>query len=319
MTDNLQKAPGKVKIWWMAVRPFAFPASVIPVLYGSLLSVVLNPGLKFNFVLFFITLIGCVLVHIGANLVNDIFDFKKGIDKADEEIGIPHGGSLVLSKGLMSPSEMKVGAFISLFIASIIAVYLYTQIGTPILYLSIFGLFSAIFYTATPLSLKYKALGDVQVFLNFGVGMTLGSYIVQTKVFDWVPAILSIPFGLLIIAILHSNNIRDVKFDGTFGVKTLPILVGEKYAKYFYYFFVLGAYASIIFFVAFGLLPWFALLNFISFPTAWKLIKMLNHVPSETMPAFEFGTKHNIMTAQLNTQFGVTLMLGLLIARYIIH
>jgi 1,4-dihydroxy-2-naphthoate octaprenyltransferase len=219
----------------------------------------------------------------------------------------------------MSPSEMKVGAFISLFIASIIAVYLYTQIGTPILYLSIFGLFSAIFYTATPLSLKYKALGDVQVFLNFGVGMTLGSYIVQTKVFDWVPAILSIPFGLLIIAILHSNNIRDVKFDGTFGVKTLPILVGEKYAKYFYYFFVLGAYASIIFFVAFGLLPWFALLNFISFPTAWKLIKMLNHVPSETMPAFEFGTKHNIMTAQLNTQFGVTLMLGLLIARYIIH
>jgi 1,4-dihydroxy-2-naphthoate octaprenyltransferase len=319
MTENITNSkPAGLKVWWMAVRPYAFPASVIPVLYGSLLSVILNPGLKFNIILFFVTLIGCVLVHIGANLVNDIFDFKKGIDKADEEIGIPHGGSLVLSKGLMTISEMKVGATVSLGLASLIAVYLYFQVGTPILYLSIFGLFSAIFYTATPLSMKYKALGDIQVFLNFGVGMTLGAYIVQTMVFNWIPVILSIPFGFLIIAILHSNNIRDVKFDGTFGVKTLPILVGEKYSKYLYYFFVLGAYASIIFFVVFGLLPWFALLNFISFPTAWKLIKMLDHVPTEAMPAFEFGTKHNIMTAQLNTQFGVTLMLGLLIAKFLI-
>lgn len=319
MTENITNSkPAGLKVWWMATRPYAFPASVIPVLYGSLLSVILNPGLKFNIILFFVTLIGCVLVHIGANLVNDIFDFKKGIDKADEEIGIPHGGSLVLSKGLMTISEMKVGATVSLGLASLIAVYLYFQVGTPILYLSIFGLFSAIFYTATPLSMKYKALGDIQVFLNFGVGMTLGAYIVQTMVFNWIPVILSIPFGFLIIAILHSNNIRDVKFDGTFGVKTLPILVGEKYSKYLYYFFVLGAYASIIFFVVFGLLPWFALLNFISFPTAWKLIKMLDHVPTEAMPAFEFGTKHNIMTAQLNTQFGVTLMLGLLIAKYLI-
>jgi 1,4-dihydroxy-2-naphthoate octaprenyltransferase len=319
MIENITNSkPAGLKVWWMAVRPYAFPASVIPVLYGSLLSVILNPGLKFNIILFFVTLIGCVLVHIGANLVNDIFDFKKGIDKADEEIGIPHGGSLVLSKGLMTISEMKVGATVSLGLASLIAVYLYFQVGTPILYLSIFGLFSAIFYTATPLSMKYKALGDIQVFLNFGVGMTLGAYIVQTMVFNWIPVILSIPFGFLIIAILHSNNIRDVKFDGTFGVKTLPILVGEKYSKYLYYFFVLGAYASIIFFVVFGLLPWFALLNFISFPTAWKLIKMLDHVPTEAMPAFEFGTKHNIMTAQLNTQFGVTLMLGLLIAKFLI-
>jgi 1,4-dihydroxy-2-naphthoate octaprenyltransferase len=319
MIENITNSkPAGLKVWWMAIRPYAFPASVIPVLYGSLLSVILNPGLKFNIILFLVTLIGCVLVHIGANLVNDIFDFKKGIDKADEEIGIPHGGSLVLSKGLMTISEMKVGATVSLGLASLIAVYLYFQVGTPILYLSIFGLFSAIFYTATPLSMKYKALGDIQVFLNFGVGMTLGAYIVQTMVFNWIPVILSIPFGFLIIAILHSNNIRDVKFDGTFGVKTLPILVGEKYSKYLYYFFVLGAYASIIFFVVFGLLPWFALLNFISFPTAWKLIKMLDHVPTEAMPAFEFGTKHNIMTAQLNTQFGVTLMLGLLIAKFLI-
>lgn len=315
MSDNTNSAPGKFKSWIIAARPYAFPASVMPVLYGSLISILINPGLKFNFPLFLLTLLGCMLVHTGANMVNDVFDFKKGMDKENKELGIPPGGSYALSKGFLTPKEMKIGSTVVLILASVIAAILIFTLGKWILYLSIFGLFSAIFYTATPFSLKYKALGDVQVFLNFGVGMTLGAYIVQTQTFSWLPVILSIPFGLLIIAILHSNNIRDVKFDGMFGVKTLPILVGEKYSKYLYYFFILGAYASIVFFVIFGLLPWFALLNFISFPTAWKLIKMLNHVPTEAMPAFEFGTKHNIMTAQLNTQFGVMLMIGLLIAK----
>jgi 1,4-dihydroxy-2-naphthoate octaprenyltransferase len=316
MTDNTNSSPGKFKSWIIAARPYAFPASVMPVLYGSIIALLMNPGLKFNFPLFFITLVGCMLVHTGANMVNDIFDFKKGMDKENKEQGIPPGGSYALSKGYLTEKEMKIGSTVVLVLASIIAVALIFLIGKWILILSIFGLFSAVFYTATPFSMKYRALGDIQVFLNFGVGMTLGAYIVQTQTFSWLPVILSIPFGLLIIAILHSNNIRDVKFDGTFGVKTLPILVGEKYSKYLYYFFVLGAYASIVFFVIFGLLPWFALLNFISFPTAWKLIKMLNHVPTEAMPAFEYGTKHNIMTAQLNTQFGVMLMLGLLIAKF---
>ena len=319
MTENtINLPPGKIKSWIIAARPYAYPASVMPVLYGSILSILINPGLNFNFWLFFLTLIGCMLVHTGANMVNDIFDFQKGMDKEDKEKGIPPGGSLALSKGFLTPKEMKIGSFIVLLIASVIAVILCFSVGKWIVYLSIYGLFSAVFYTATPLSLKYKALGDIQVFMNFGVGMTLGSYIVQTGQFSWLPVILSIPFGLLIIAILHSNNIRDIKFDGTFGVKTLPILVGEKYSKYLYYFFVLGAYASIVFFVIFGLLPWFALLNFISFPTAWKLIKMLNHVPEGTLPAFEFGTKHNIMTAQLNTQFGVLLMIGMLIAKFLV-
>ncbi|MCX6161593.1 MAG: prenyltransferase [Ignavibacteriae bacterium] len=310
-------APKGFKLFMMAIRSYAFPASVIPVLYGSILSVILIPGVRFNFFLFALTLVGAMAVHVGSNIINDIYDFKKGIDKEDPEIGIPHGGSLVLSKGFVSMKGMKIIAFSSLILASIIGVFLYFQCGIWILYLMAFGLFAAIYYTANPFALKYKALGDLMVFLSFGVGMTLGSYYVQVKEFSWIPLILSTPIGLLIIAILHSNNIRDMKFDGTFGVKTIPILIGEKLSIYLYYALIFGAYAAIILFVVFRLLPWPALLNLITLPSALKLVKMLKNFPEETIPRWEMGTKHNIMTAQFNMQFGIMLNIGLLIALYL--
>ncbi len=314
--DTTISRPQGFKLFLMAIRAYAFPASVIPIIYGSIIAVLLNPGLKFNYFNFFITLIGAMAIHVTTNLVNDIYDFKKGIDKEDKEIGIPHGGSQVLSMGLVSKKFMKVVGMISTLIAIGTGVYLYTQAGNWILYLSIFGLLSAIYYTASPIALKYKALGDIQVFLSFGTGMTLGAYIVQTHEFSWIPIILSIPFGLLIDAILHSNNIRDINFDGKFGIKTLPILIGERLSFYFYYFLILGAYTSIVIFVITGLLPWPALLNLITFPFAFRLLKMLNNYPQETMARYELGTKHNVMTAQFNTQFGLALTIGLLISLF---
>lgn len=316
MNQDSTPKPEGFKLFMMAIRAYSFPASVIPIIYGSIIAVLLNPGLKFNYLNFFITLIGAISIHVTTNLVNDIYDFKKGIDKEDKEIGIPHGGSQVLSMGLVSKKFMKVVGMISTLIAIGTGVYLYTQAGYWIIYLSAFGLLSAIYYTATPFALKYKALGDIQVFLSFGTGMTLGSYIVQTHEFSWIPVILSIPFGLLIDAILHSNNIRDLNFDGKFGVKTLPILIGERLSFYFYYFLILGAYTSIVVFVITGLLPWLALLNLITFPAAIKLLKMLKNYPQEAMARYELGTKHNVLTAQFNMQFGLALTIGLLISLF---
>lgn len=319
MTENNTVAPKGIKLFLMTVRAYAFPASIIPILYGSILAIVLHPDLKFNYLNCIIALIGALCIHITTNLVNDIYDFKKGIDKEDKEIGIPHGGSMVISRGLVDIKKVKLLSVITTVIAVLTGVYLFFVAGIWILYLSIFGLFSAIYYTASPLALKYKALGDIQVFISFGTGMTLGAYIVQTHEFSWIPVIVSIPFGFLIDAILHSNNIRDLKFDGTFGVKTLPILIGEQLSKYFYYFLILGAYASIIIFVIFKLLPWPALLNLVTLPTALKLIRMLKVIPQESMERFEFGTKHNVMTAQFNMQFGLTLTIGLLISVFFFH
>jgi len=313
MTETIQK-PAGLKLWLMAARAYSFPASIIPVLLGSVLAVLLNPGLHFNILNFGLTLIGCILVQVGTNLINDIFDFDKGIDKEDKELGIPHGGSMVISLGFVTIKQMKTAAFFSLLISFLIGVYLFTQAGMWILYLSIFGLLSAVFYTAKPLALKYKALGDLQVIISFGVGMTLGSYIVQTGEFSIMPVIISIPLGLLIDAILHSNNIRDINFDGKFGVKTLPILIGEKLSVKFYYFLILGAYLAVLLFVVLNILPWFALLSFITLPLALKLVKMSEGFPSDTQARFEYGTKHIMMTAQLNMMFGLTLVIGLLVS-----
>jgi len=314
MSENIVTAPKGLKLWLMASRAYAFPASIIPVLFGSVLAVLLNPGLQFNFLNFFLCLIGCILVQVGTNIINDIFDYEKGIDKEDKELGIPHGGSMVISMGFVSLRNMKIAAFVSLLIAFSIGIYLYTQAGIWILYLAIFGLLSAIFYTAKPIALKYKALGDLQVIISFGLGMTIGAYIVQTKEFSYLPLIFSIPIGLLIDAILHSNNIRDINFDGKFGVKTLPILVGEKVSIKLFYVMVLGAYLSLIIFVALNMLPWFALLALITLPLALKLVKMTDGFPAESQARFEYGTKHIMMTAQLNMMFGLTLVLGLLIS-----
>ncbi|HMS64909.1 MAG TPA: 1,4-dihydroxy-2-naphthoate octaprenyltransferase [Ignavibacteria bacterium] len=313
MSDNTNPPKG-FALWMMAARAYSFPASIIPVLFGSMLAVLLNPGMKFSFVNFILCLIGCILVQVGTNIINDIFDFDKGIDKEDKELGIPHGGSMVISMGLVSMKQMKLAAVISLFVAFLIGIYLYTQSGIWILYLAIFGLLSAIFYTAKPFAFKYKALGDLQVIISFGLGMTLGSYIVQAKEFSYMPLLFSIPIGLLIDAILHSNNIRDINFDGKFGVKTLPILVGEKISIKLFYFMILGAYLALIIFVALKMLPWFALLALITFPLALKTVKMANDFPDEGLARFEYGTKHIMMTAQLNMMFGITLVLGLLIS-----
>jgi 1,4-dihydroxy-2-naphthoate octaprenyltransferase len=316
MADSANTPPTGLNLWLMAARAYSFPASIIPVLFGTVLAVILNPELDFNFINFILCIIGAVLVHVGTNIINDIYDYEKGIDKEDKELGIPHGGSMVISMGLVSLKEMKKAAVISLLVAFAIGVYLFTQAGMWILYLSLFGLLSAIFYTAKPIALKYKALGDIQVILSFGVGMTLGAYIVQTGEFSWMPVIFSIPLGMLIDAILHSNNIRDINFDGKFGVKTLPILIGEKLSIKFYYFLILGAYLSVIVFAAMGLLPWFALLSLITLPLALKLVKMSESFPAEGIARFEYGTKHIMMTAQLNMVFGLSLIMGLLISYF---
>jgi len=305
--------PKGAKLWLMASRAYSFPASIIPVLFGSVLALYFDPSIKFNYFTFALTLIGSILAHVGSNLINDIYDFKKGIDKADAKNGIPHGGSMVLSMNFMTVEQMKMGATVSLIAGALIGFYLYLVAGPWILYLLIFGVLSSILYTASPAALKYKALGDIQVFLSFGAVITLGSYVVQTHEFSWMPVILSLPLGFLIDAILHTNNIRDINFDGKFGVKTLPILIGETASIKFYYFLMFGAYLAVAIFVLLGMLPYTALLCMVTLPIAIKLCKMANHFPKQVQERYDYGVKHIMMTAQLNMQFGLTMIIGILI------
>ncbi|MBX7044551.1 MAG: 1,4-dihydroxy-2-naphthoate octaprenyltransferase [Ignavibacteria bacterium] len=305
--------PKGAKLWLMASRAYSFPASIIPVLFGSTLALIFDPAVKFNWLVFALTLVGAVLAQVGANLINDIYDYKIGIDKEDKKNGIPHGGSMVLSMNFMTLDQMKMGATVALVIGSLIGFYLFLVAGPIVIYLTLFGVLSSIIYTATPAAFKYKALGDIQVFISFGCVITLGAYVVQTHEFSWLPVLLSLPLGFLIDAILHSNNIRDISFDGKFKVKTLPILIGENASVKFYYFLIIGAYIAVGIFAALKLLPWTALLCVITLPIGLKLCKMANHFPKDPHERYEYGVKHIMMTAQLNMQFGLTMIIGILV------
>lgn len=313
MSAETMSPPKGAKLWLMASRAYSFPASIIPVLFGSALALIFDPAIKFNWVVFALALVGSVLAQVGANLINDIYDYKIGIDREDKKNGIPHGGSMVLSMNFMTLEQMKMGATVALAAGALIGFYLYLVAGPWILYLTIFGVLSSILYTATPAAFKYKALGDIQVFVSFGCVITLGAYIVQTHEFSWLPVLLSLPLGFLIDAILHSNNIRDISFDGKFKVKTLPILIGESASVKFYYILIFGAYAMVAIFAALQLLPYTALLCLVTLPIGIKLCKMANHFPKESQARYEYGVKHIMMTAQLNMQFGLTMIIGILI------
>ncbi len=314
MNENTIAPPSGVKLWLLAFRAYSFPASIIPAIFGAVLAVLFNPGLKFNYIAFSLTVVGSVLAQILSNVVNDIYDFKKGIDKEDKSIGIPHGGSMVISMGLVSSDQMKKAAIIVAILGVFIGIYLYTIAGTMVLFLTLFAILSALLYTASPAALKYKALGDIQVFVSFGMIITLGSYIIQAPLheFSWMPVLLSIPLGLLIVAILHSNNIRDINFDGKFGVKTLPIIIGEPASRKVYYFLLLGAYAAVLVFALMKFLPYTSLLCFVTLPIALKLCKMVDHFPTSVQERYDYGAKHIMMTAQLNMQFGLTMIIGIL-------
>jgi 1,4-dihydroxy-2-naphthoate octaprenyltransferase len=313
MSAETMAPPKGAKLWLMASRAYSFPASIIPVLFGSTLALVFQPGLKFNWVVFALALVGSVLAQVGANLINDIYDYKIGIDREDKKNGIPHGGSMVLSMNFMTVDQMKMGATVALVAGALIGFYLYLLAGPWIIYLTLFGVLSSVIYTATPAAFKYKALGDIQVFVSFGCVITLGSYMVQTHEFSWMPVLLSLPLGFLIDAILHTNNIRDISFDGKFKVKTLPLLIGESASIKFYYFLIFGAYAMVAVFVALKLLPYTALLCLITLPIGIKLCKMANHFPKNPHERYEYGVKHIMMTAQLNMQFGLTMIVGILV------
>ncbi len=313
MSAETMAPPKGAKLWLMASRAYSFPASIIPVLFGSTLALIFDPAIKFNWVVFALALVGSVLAQVGANLINDIYDYKIGIDKEDKRNGIPHGGSMVLSMNFMTVDQMKMGATVALAVGALIGFYLYLLAGPWIIYLTVFGVLSSIIYTATPAAFKYKALGDIQVFVSFGCVITLGAYMVQTHEFSWMPVLLSLPLGFLIDAILHTNNIRDISFDGKFKVKTLPLLIGENASIKFYYFLIFGAYAMVAVFVALKLLPYTALLCLITLPIGIKLCKMANHFPKDPHERYEYGVKHIMMTAQLNMQFGLTMIIGILV------
>lgn len=296
-----------IALWWRAVRPFSFTVSIIPPILGAVLAVFENPGLKINWFRFILTMIGCITAHAGANLLSDYYDYEARVDREGT-----FGSSGLLVGKIMQPRQIFWGGLIGILIALGIGLYLVfvTPNGLFLLGLIFLGGILGVFYTAHPIAFKYRALGDIAVFISFGSAMVLGAYYVQAHGFSWAPVLYALPIALLVDAILHSNNLRDIANDEAVHIKTIPILVGEKVSKWIYYGLIFGAYVLILILIVWAGLPSLSLLTFLSLPLAIKLVKMVRD--KEKMPEKEFAMI-DAATAQFHLTFGMLMILSLII------
>lgn len=289
--------------WSEVVRPFSFTASMVPVAAAGALAAL--DGL-FNWPLFILTAIASLFLHIGTNVVNEIYDVRKGVDT----ITSPRASHALL-KGRLSEREAFSLSYAAFAISAIVGVYLIYVRGLPLLALGLAGLAGGFGYTAPPLQYKYRALGVPLVFVLMGPLMVLGAYYAIAGAFSWAALAVSVPVGLLVAAILHGNEWRDISDDARSGMTTLSIKFGRNVAHYGYLSLVVGAYLALALAVLVGAVPTASLLAMLSMPLLVRAIRASELGASGQQRAIAMI---DLETAQLHAMFGALLVLGLLFA-----
>jgi 1,4-dihydroxy-2-naphthoate octaprenyltransferase len=260
--------PGRIKIWFQAVRFFSFTASVVPILIGSALALV---DRSFDLLLFAVMLIASVATHAGSNLANDYFDHRKGIDST-ESLG-PSG---VIQRGYLTASDVLRGMIVAFGIATALGLYIVYRTGWPILIVALLSLAAAVLYTGGPTPLGYIALGEVTVFIFMGLVMVTGSYFVHAGELTLTSVLIAIPVGLLVAAILHANNIRDMEPDAAAGKRTLANVFGRQFANREYAALVYGGFLSVVVVVLTDLALWPLLGVFALLSLAIQLVRIVS-------------------------------------------
>lgn len=207
-----------VRTWLLAIRPRTLPAAVAPVLVGTGIAVaheraVLGPALA--------ALTGALLIQIATNLANDYFDFVRGAD-TDERLG----PTRVTQAGLLPPRTVLAATLVTMGLAVAVGAYLVWVGGLPILVIGVLALICVVAYTGGPFPLAYHGLGDVFVFVFFGLVAVAGTYWVQALSFEWELLTAGAAVGALITAILVVNNLRDRRGDAKVGKRTLAVRLG---------------------------------------------------------------------------------------------
>jgi 1,4-dihydroxy-2-naphthoate octaprenyltransferase len=286
--------------WYEIIRPFSFTASTVPVASGGALAALNH---RFSWPFFVAALFAALFLHIGTNVVNEIYDVRRGIDT----ITSPRASHALL-KGRLSETEAFTLAAVAFAFTTGIGVVLILTRGWLVAAFGLAGLVGGYGYTAPPLQYKYRALGLPLVFMLMGPLMVIGSYYVVTGGFSWDAVAISVPVGLLVAAILHGNEWRDISEDARSGGVTFSIKAGRKIAHAGYLWLVVGAYIVLGLSVVFEELPVQSLLALLSLPLLVRVIRDSELGAQGQQRAI---AKIDIETAQLHAAFGFLLVLGL--------
>jgi 1,4-dihydroxy-2-naphthoate octaprenyltransferase len=266
-TAQPTERPDPPRIWLMAARPRTLPAAVAPVLVGTALAA--TEG-TFHPLRFVAAMLGALLIQVGTNLSNDYSDARRGADTEDRL-----GPVRVTAGGLVPPRQVLVATYVAFGLAVLVGVYLVVTAGWQLLLVGAASILAGVLYTGGPRPYGYEGLGDLFVFLFFGIVAVSGSYFAQTSHMEWQALVLSVPVGMLAAALLMVNNTRDLETDRRAGKRTIAVRLGRARARGIY-----AAEVYLAFFVA--QIPWIAgaedlspwlLLVFLALPLAAPIVR----------------------------------------------
>ncbi|GAB1415165.1 1,4-dihydroxy-2-naphthoate octaprenyltransferase [Paludibacter sp.] len=297
-----------LKNWIIAFRPWAFPASTMPVIltmsYLFYEYDAFNLDLQ-NWYYGFYALIGVMFVHAGSNLISDYFDYKNNIDRKET-----FGSSRMIVDGVFKPSTILNYGIILLGIGAVIGLVLAVFVGPHLLWIGLLGVIGAFFYY----KFKFAALGDLLIFIIYGPLIGLGTAYVMSSELYWKVLLINIPIAMLVVNILHANNTRDIKHDAVANIKTQAMLLGLKGSKIQYVVLSLGAYVVLMVLNAFGIVHPLTLITLITLPIALKNNKLMMKAEINKP---EIIKNLDAMSAQLVVAFGLLFSIMNVIAKAI--
>lgn len=291
------------KEWFAVTRYWSFPVSTMPVLvsFAYIFSKGLLPDGVMPWVIFVLCLLGVVLLHSAGNVLSDYFDYKTGVDN-ENAFAVPN---LVFRK--FQPVEYLTFSIV-LFIAGITVGAVIAFLSGPVLWI-IGGV--GVLLTALYSFLKYHALGDLDIFIIFGILPVLGTAYAVTGELHWDALILSLPVGIITVSVLHANNTFDTETDRAAGIKTFGMLLGGKVSSVLYAIYMVIPFLSVIVYVALGLLHPMALICLVAAIPAWKNLRQActyDKAGLDAMKGLDQGS------AKLQLAFSVLLSAGLFIS-----
>ncbi|MGH2397392.1 MAG: 1,4-dihydroxy-2-naphthoate octaprenyltransferase [bacterium] len=292
-----------LSVWWRALRPHSFTASVTPVFVGA--AAASYEG-ALDSMPFLVTLLASVAIHAGTNLANDYYDHVRGVDTSESP-----GPSGVIQQGLL-PARHVLTASISAFaFGGLLGLYLMTIRGWIVLLLGMLGVLAGFAYTGGPLPLGYIGLGDLSVFAFMGMAIVLGTYFVLTGSISATAVWAALPMAALVTAILVVNNLRDIDEDRAAGKRTLATFLGEGATRVEFLLLVTVAYAAVIVGIIAGALPYQATVVLITIP---RVLRVWQVVRAETdrRQLTALGLRGS---AQLHFNFGLLLAAAFLVSR----
>src|SRR5438105_572021 len=246
------RAPSGPRIWLMAARVRTLPAAIAPVLVGTALA---GYDHVFHPLRFVAALVGAIFIQVGTNLSNDYSDARRGADTEDRL-----GPVRVTAGGLVPPRQVLVATYVTFGLAVACGAYLVAVAGPELLAVGAASILAGVLYTGGPRPYGYEGLGEVFVFLFFGIVAVAGSYFVQVQELPWEAFVCAVPVGLLASAILLVNNVRDLETDRRAGKRTLAVRIGRARARTLYKAMLAGAFLT-------APVPWLA-----GSMTAWLLL-----------------------------------------------